>query len=105
MINVNEEMAKLVMRYNENQKHVVALRENLRGMFSQAGSLQAAVESEWLDFNVSGSMYLLEGCSKGVPHNFMNELPERMKELQDALLKEQSLKKALTKAGLDGIIK
>ncbi len=105
MINVNEEMAKLVVRYNENQKHVVALRENLRGVFSQAGSLQTAVESEWLDFNVSGSMYLLEGGSKSVPHNFMNEIPERMKELQDALLEEQRLKKALTKVGLDGIIK
>ena len=102
---MDEEIAKLVARYNDNQKQVVALRENLRGMFSQVGHIQSAVDSDWLAFNVTESVYLLDGGSRAIKHDFLDALPRRMKELQTALLEEQRLKKLLTKAGLDGLIK
>ena len=104
MIDVRAEIARLVERYSANQQHVVALRERLRDLFAQARRLQAAVEVDRLAFSVAGSMYLLEGGSESVPQDFAGELPELMRELQGALLEEQRLGEALTRAGLGGLV-
>ena len=102
---MEEEITKLVVRYSNNQKQIVALKENLHEIFSQVGSLQSAVESGRLSFDVTESAYLLDGGSKAIQSDFLSALPERMEELKGALIEEQRMKELLTKAGLDGLIK
>lgn len=92
------------MEYGANRTRVRDLRGQLRDLFRQVGLLQAAVEAKWLDFDVSGSSYLLDGGSMPIHQAFLDELPTLMQELKEALLEERRLQDKLKSMGLEGLI-
>ncbi len=105
MINVEEELGKLVHRYNDNQKRIVAVRSCVRDVFAKGEELRRAASESILAFRVEETAYILDGGSKLIQHNYAADLPEMLRELQDALMEERDFQDALRKAGYEGLIR
>ena len=103
MINVEEELGKLVHRYNDNQKRIVAVRSCVRDVFAKGEELRRAAAESILAFRVEETAYILDGGF--IQHNYAADLPEMLRELQDALMEERDFQDALRKAGYEGLIR
>ena len=83
----------------------VAVRLRVQEAFTKGEELRRAVSASTLAFRVEETVYVLDGGSRWIPHDYAASLPEWLRELQQALMEERELQDALRKAGLDGLFR